>query len=62
MDLMSPRKLQRNFDFNFPKEGGEAEQTIQGKENKNCNLMTLIEFLLEYIAIFDFITDLVVGV
>ena len=28
----------------------------------HCNLIVLIEYLLEYIALFDFITDLIVTV
>jgi hypothetical protein len=55
-------------------DGGEIDappkevlsKSIMPTENKKvepcCNLMVLIEFLLEYIALFDFITDLIITI
>jgi hypothetical protein len=55
-------------DDNF--DGGEvvAQKEVfpEPRDNQKtdlcCNLMVLIEFLLEYIALFDFVTDLIITV
>lgn len=47
-------------------EGGEAESkndkpVAEEKNGSCCDVMAIIEFMLEYLAIFDFITDMIVG-